>query len=97
MELTTKDNPASSRYEVYADGELVGFAEYRLDAGVLAVTHTETEPALQGRGVASTLVHDLLQDAASTGLSVLPYCPFVSWYIGRHTEFRPLVPEGFRS
>jgi predicted GNAT family acetyltransferase len=97
MRLTTKDNAALSRYEVYADGELAGFADYRLDADVMSVTHTETEPRLQGKGVASVLVHGLLEDAASTGLSVLPFCPFVSWYIGRHPEFLPLVPERRRA
>lgn len=97
MPVRTSDNPGLGRYELFLDDELVGFATYRLDAGALSVTHTETQPRLQGRGLASTLVHDLLDSARSRGLSVLPYCPFVSWYIGRNPEFLPLVPAEKRA
>jgi uncharacterized protein len=97
MDVSTKDNPQRGRYEVYADGELAGFAEYRLRGDRMALTHTETEPALQGRGLAAVLVRAALEAARDAGLWVLPYCSYVRTFIERHPEYLPLVPDDERA
>jgi uncharacterized protein len=53
MQVRTNDNPDRSRFEVYADGELVGFADYRLQGGAMSLPHTEVQPRYRGRGLAS--------------------------------------------
>lgn len=93
MHIHTSDNPAHNRFEVYADGELAGFVTYRRRGEQLHAVHAETEPRLQGNGLASTLVRDLLDSARREGLSVLPLCPFVAGYIARHPAYLPLVPR----
>lgn len=97
MNVTTRDNVERGRYEVYADGELAGFADYRLRADRMSLTHTETEPALQGRGLAGVLIRDALNAARDGGLSVLPYCSYVRSYIERHPEYLDLVPADERA
>ena len=93
MQVRTNDNPERSRFEVYADGELVGFADYRLQGGVMSLPHTEVQPRYRGRGLASALIKFALDAARSRGLTVLPLCPFVSRYIRENPVYLPLVPQ----
>jgi predicted GNAT family acetyltransferase len=60
---TVRDNQAESRYEVYDDERLAGFAVYQLDGQQIALTHTEVAPAFGGRGLARQLVTEALDDA----------------------------------
>jgi predicted GNAT family acetyltransferase len=84
--LTVEDNPQASRYELRADGALVGFVDYRLGEGTIALIHTEVDSALRRRGLGSELVAGALADAAKRGLEVIPICPFVVAYLRRHPD-----------
>jgi predicted GNAT family acetyltransferase len=95
-EQTVTDVPDRDRYELRLGDELVGFAQYRLDGGSLAIPHTEIDPNYSGRGLGSSLVRTVLDDARSRELTVVPYCPFVRDYIAGHPEYVPLVPESRR-
>jgi predicted GNAT family acetyltransferase len=91
----TKNN-AQERYEITADDELAGFAEYRLRPGLIAFIHTEIDERFEGHGLGGTLVASALDDARSQGVHVLPFCPFVNAYINGHPEYTDLVPENYR-
>ena len=87
MSLQVHDNPAQSRYEALVeDGRLAGHAAYRLAPGLIAFTHTETDPALAGHGMGGRLVGLALEDARRRGLAVLPFCPFVRSIIARDPD-----------
>jgi predicted GNAT family acetyltransferase len=88
-----RHNPERSRYELQADGGLA-FADYIQRGNVLVVTHTETPPALQGRGVASRLVKGMLADVRSSGQKVMPLCSFVADYFERHPEEQDVLEQG---
>ncbi|HMI99594.1 MAG TPA: GNAT family N-acetyltransferase [Gaiellaceae bacterium] len=90
-ELTVADNPDRRRYEARVGSEIVGFIDYREAPGKMKLMHTEVEPALGGRGVASQLVAWTLDDIRRRGLSVVPFCPFVVAYLRRHPEYSHLV------
>lgn len=85
--------PERSRYELFVDGELAGFAEC-LDegGGVVALAHTEVFPAYGGRGLGQRLVGETLRLVRENGNQVRPYCWFVRDYIRRAPEFVELVP-----
>ncbi|MGH2868447.1 MAG: GNAT family N-acetyltransferase [Solirubrobacteraceae bacterium] len=85
--------PERDRFTITVDGAEAGFAKYRERPGEIAFMHTETDPAQQGRGLASILIAHALQDARRRNLTVLPYCSFVRDYIARHREYVELVPE----
>ncbi|WP_036287415.1 GNAT family N-acetyltransferase [Methylocystis sp. ATCC 49242] len=85
-----RDNPARSRFELEIDGA-IALAEYRVDDGVMTFFHTETPPALQGRGAASKLIHEALLTARERGLKVRATCSFVIAYLKRHPEFADLA------
>jgi predicted GNAT family acetyltransferase len=55
------------------------------------------DPRFGGRGLGGILVRGALDAARDRGLEVLPFCPFVRGWIGRHPEYRELVPEGQRA
>ena len=96
MELRVADNSERGRYEVFADAELAGFVTYRLSGTRISLLHTEVDDAFEGHGVGGTLVSETLDDARARGLEVLPFCPFVKGYIGKHPEYLDLVPEAER-
>jgi len=96
-DISVVDVPDRARFEVRVDGEVAGFTEYRRRPGLIAFIHTLTDPRFEGQGLASQLVGTALSEARADGLSVLPFCPFVRAYIGRHTEYLDLVPEGMRA
>jgi predicted GNAT family acetyltransferase len=91
------DDTEGQRYEIHVDGELAGFATYKLRPGEIAFNHTEIDDRFEGQGLGSRLVAFALDDARERGLAVLPFCPFVKAYIQRHREYAGLVPEDRRA
>ena len=57
----------------------------------IVLVHTEVDEELEGTGVGSRLVRGTLDDIRSRGLGVVPVCPFVRSFIGRHHEYADLV------
>ncbi len=97
MTTTTTDHPESHRYELAVDGDLAVVAEYRLDGDRITFTHTGTEPAHRGEGLARDLVTFALADARDRGLAVLPECPYVRKVVGEDPALVALVPEDERA
>lgn len=97
MKVRTKDNPKLGRFELYTEDELVGFATYSVDGGVMSLPHTEVLPRMRGRGLASALIRNALDMARTRGLQVLPLCPFVSRFIAEHPDYMDLVPADQRA
>jgi len=85
-----RNNTALSRYELDADGA-TAFANYRLAAGKVIITHTETPRALRGHGIASRLVQGALEQIRADGLKVVAGCSFVADYLDKHPEFADLA------
>ncbi|HSB22379.1 MAG TPA: GNAT family N-acetyltransferase [Burkholderiaceae bacterium] len=81
---------AASRFELRVQGQ-VSFAQYHLVDGVMWITHTETPPPLQGRGLAARVVRAALDHARARGLKVRPACSYVRAYLRRHPEQQDLV------
>ncbi|MEV4616869.1 GNAT family N-acetyltransferase [Kitasatospora sp. NPDC049258] len=96
MTVSVTDNPERSRFEVSDEGELAGFAEYHRSEGEIAFIHTEIDPAFGGRGLGGELARAALDSAREQGLAVLPYCPFIRGWLGKHPEYAELVPADRR-
>jgi uncharacterized protein len=90
-ELSVEDNVGEQRYEARLGSEVVGFLAYRHDPGVMTLIHTDVDPALEGKGIASQLVGGAIGDIRRRGLSVTPICPFVRAYLRRHPEDADVV------
>jgi uncharacterized protein len=83
-EINVTRNQEAARYEIHADGVLAGFAEFRERDGRLIFTHTETLPDFQGQGMGLMLAKGALADAAGTGATIVPVCPFFQRYLRSH-------------
>jgi uncharacterized protein len=94
MPATTKDgrvlelarDDAHPRYTGSVEGRVAAFAEFTAAGRLVVLTHTETDPSFEGQGVASQLVRWALDDIRARGLRVVPVCPFVQSYIGKHED-----------
>jgi uncharacterized protein len=85
-----RNNTALDRFELEVDGQLA-VAYYRMTPGVVTFVHTEVPQALSGRGVATKLIHGALEMVRAQGLKVVPQCPFVSAFMGKHPEYNDLL------
>ncbi|MCG2801817.1 MAG: N-acetyltransferase [Cellulomonas sp.] len=84
--------PERSRFEVRAaDGTMIGQADYEPTGGVLAFTHTEVDGAFEGRGVASFLVQQALDEVRGSGRTVVAICPYVRAWLHRHPDYQDLL------
>ena len=84
------DNVAHSRYEFSADGALA-FLDYRRSPGVIALTHAQVPSALEGRGIGSRMVREVLDAVRASGDKVVPACSFVAAFMRRHPEYNDLL------
>lgn len=80
------DNQAKERYELWVGNDRVGTIKYSTLPEAIVLIHTEVDPAFEGEGFGSRLVHDALADVRSRGLKVVPQCGFVRSYLGRHPD-----------
>lgn len=91
--LTITHLPEQLRYEAQLDGEIAGYTEYEYTDDYIVFTHTEVTPEAEGLGVASALAKAALDDVREDGIRrVLPSCPFIKNWLGKHPEYQELVP-----
>ena len=87
-----RNNPDKLRYEALIDGAVAGFAAYQLTDELIVFTHTQVDPAYEGRGAGSAIARFALDDVRQDGSRrVLPLCPFIKEWIGRHPDYANLV------
>ncbi|WP_040788767.1 GNAT family N-acetyltransferase [Nocardia paucivorans] len=93
MSTRIEHNTADTRYEIYIDDTLAGYADYAENPAdkVRNFHHTMTFPEFRGRGVAARVVEYALNDARAAGYTVIPSCWYVEDYIGAHPEHADLV------
>lgn len=91
MDISVSDNAERHRFEIDVDGELGGFAAYRIRDGRVVLTHTEVDPRHRGRGVGAELARRSLDLLRERGDRVVPSCPFIAKYIVEHPEYDDLV------
>ena len=85
-------NEDEHRWEARIGGELAGFAAYQLTDELVVFTHTEVDPAFEGKGVGGALARAALDEVAEEGThKVMPLCPFIKAWIQRHPAYVPLV------
>lgn len=90
-EISVADAPERNRYEITVDGTLAGFTQYRDKASVRTFPHTEIEDAYAGRGLATRLIREALDDTRRQEKSVVPLCPAVRRFIVKHPDYLDLV------
>ena len=87
------DNPDRMHFEVSVDGQLAGFAAYRLRGDdVIVFSHTEIDDAYSGQGMGGILARGALDQVRAAGKrGVVALCPFISAWIKRHPDYQDLL------
>ncbi len=80
-----RDNAARHRYELDAP-EGQSWADYRDIAGVRVIMHVETPPEARGRGYASKLMKEVVDEARAAKRSLRASCAFAVAYFRRHPD-----------
>jgi predicted GNAT family acetyltransferase len=95
MTTRLEHNVAATRYEIYLDDTLAGYADYSEraegDTKVRDFQHTLTFPEFRGHGVAGQLVEFALRDSRTAGFTIIPTCWYVEKFIDEHREYADLV------
>ncbi len=86
------DNPARSRFELVADGQVAGHIRYTVDGDRIVLVHAEVDEAFAGRGHGSRLVRGTLDLIRRTDRPMVNDCPFVARWVARNPEYADLVP-----
>lgn len=68
--------PEKRRSAAYDQGKRIGLCEYKEEIDVWTITHTETDPAYGGRGIARKLVLLVDEAARENGKTVVPVCSY---------------------
>jgi uncharacterized protein len=90
MKLEIEHLSDRGRFQAVVEGRLC-VADYRAIDGVMAITHTEVPPALEGRGIGGALVQAALDHARAAGWKVRPLCSYARAYMQRHPDAAALL------
>ena len=95
IESNFQENPSKKRFELKVN-EHIAILEYLKTADKIFLTHTEVPKALEGQGVGSKLVKNVLEEIKGGKHTLVPLCPFVANYIKNHPEWKDLVFRGVK-
>lgn len=87
--MEVEHDAARRRFSASVDGHACEL-DYRLDGGVMTITHTGVPAAVGGRGIAAAMTQFALEHARSHGWKVVPACSYAVVYMKRHPEFDDL-------
>lgn len=87
------DNEEAKQYEFHVDGKTPRI-EYIKTKDKIYLTHTEIPKGLEGKGIGTELVRQVLDDVKNKDLELVPLCPFVALFIKRNPEYKSLVLKG---
>jgi predicted GNAT family acetyltransferase len=88
-------NAAESRYEYRIDGHLA-YVAYEEENDTVRLIRTFVPKALEGRGIAGTLVREVFDDIERRGMKMVPVCPYIIAYVEKHPEYRRLLAKPVR-
>jgi len=66
------------------DSAQIGLIEYQVDDDIMIITHTEVDPAEQGKGYAGFLVRSAVELAMIHRYKPGATCPYAVQYFKRH-------------
>ena len=87
--ISVRNNPERSRFEVLDADTVIGQAAYVDDvgAGQRIFYHTVIDEEYGGRGLAGVLAAQALDETVAAGLMIVPVCPYIKKYLGKHPGY----------
>lgn len=88
-EIQQKESEGKGMFYIQKDGDIIAELTYSIqDSGIITLDHTETDPQMTGRGLASKLVSHSVEYARQNQLKVDPLCEYAAKQFERHQEYR---------
>ena len=86
--ITVRNDPDRQRFRVF-DGDIaIGKAAYLDDAaGHRIFYHTVIDEGYGGQGLAGRLAARALDETVAAGLAIVPVCPYIRSYLGKHPQY----------
>ncbi|MCV7352630.1 GNAT family N-acetyltransferase [Mycobacterium parmense] len=88
------------RYVIAVEGQTVGLADFADRDGQRVFYHTEIDSSFGGRGLATILVEEALNESRAEGKRIVPVCSMIGTVLKKHPEFDditdPVTPDVHR-
>lgn len=89
--INIKYEPDKHRSAAYDDGKEIGFCNYSESEDLWIIDHTETNPEYGGQGIGTKLVAELVEQARSKNVKILPLCPFAKSEFDKRSEYSDVL------
>ncbi len=76
MDIEIRFEKENNRSAAYDGDRRIGLCEYEISGGNWVITHTETDPAYGGRGIAKKLVLCVKEAADAEQITIVPVCSY---------------------
>jgi predicted GNAT family acetyltransferase len=93
-DVHVQDNPEKHRFDILVDGDVGGFAAYRVRDGRVIITHSEIDRRYRGQGLGSQLAEGTLNQLRDRGATVVTACPFFAKYVTEHHDWDDILADG---
>ncbi|WP_293779056.1 GNAT family N-acetyltransferase [uncultured Oxalicibacterium sp.] len=91
-----KRSTQAQRLTIEHDGSLLGFVDYYALGGAIVITHTETNPALTGKGHGSQLAEQAIAHFRTQPQPLVPICSFFAHYLRTHPKHHDMMTANVR-
>ncbi|WP_191931450.1 N-acetyltransferase [Arthrobacter bussei] len=83
-----RDNSLSSRFELFIDGHLVAYMQYRMNGGDLTLIMGNELSGFRDQGAATTLMRAVVLDAHKRRLNLIPRCQMASTFLADNPQYQ---------
>tara|TARA_R110000822_G_scaffold299130_1_gene422054 strand:+ start:360 stop:635 length:276 start_codon:yes stop_codon:yes gene_type:complete len=90
MGFTILDNKEKKRFEATVQKQTV-IVDYKIERNTIYLTRVKVPTELEGQGIGSTMVEQVLQKNGAMGFKLVPVCPFVKYYIDKNPKWNKLL------
>ncbi|KQX07688.1 MULTISPECIES: GNAT family N-acetyltransferase [unclassified Leifsonia] len=90
-EIQVRHRSEEHIYAAMAAGRQIATLRYDIVDGRMVLLATTVEPEFRGRGIASDLIADALDDIRVRGMKVTVRCPVVAAFIAENGQFADVV------
>ncbi|GGC01122.1 hypothetical protein GCM10007205_08020 [Oxalicibacterium flavum] len=84
-------SPPAERHRVFDGETLLGFIDYYRFGSTIVLVHTETNPALQGKGHGSAVAESAVAHFRATGAHIVPVCAFFAHFLRTRPQHHDMV------
>jgi predicted GNAT family acetyltransferase len=88
-------NKESQRFEMDFKNGNYAYLEYRWSGKSLATMHIEVLEEMRHKGIAAIIANYVLEFAKRKQVTIKPFCPYITSYIDRNPQCRPLIEASF--